>query len=199
MVLVDQSTEYLAGLRGPGTRWTRPGDWAPDTLQAAKTEPAMRSVRVVLRGVLTQDLRQVSSTQDQHVIEDLPTHASDQLLDVAVGLWGPVRSEHDLDAFGGEDGVEAAAVLRVAVPEQETDAELALVGEIHHQVPRLLGYPREGVQNLRSACDLGLCIIARCSSPSVTSSFDWRSGLPRMTTRASARRRSSSFDTNSPS
>src|SRR6266545_587737 len=119
MVLVDQPTEDLAP-RGPhGPRRPRSGHWAPDILRAAKTEPAMRSMRVVMRGVLTQDLRQVSSTQDQHVIEHLPPHASDRSLDVAVGLWGPVRSEHDLDGFGAEDGIEAAAVLRVAVAEQE--------------------------------------------------------------------------------
>jgi hypothetical protein len=40
-----------------------------------------------MRGILTQDVRQVSSTQDQHAIEDLPPQASDQSLDVTVGLW----------------------------------------------------------------------------------------------------------------
>jgi len=72
----------------------------------------MGSMRVVVREVLTQHVHQVHSVKDQHVIEDLPPQTSDQSLDVAVGLWGPVRGEHDLDALGGEDRIEAAAVTR---------------------------------------------------------------------------------------
>ncbi len=41
------------------------------------------------------------------------------------------RGEHDLDAFGGEDRIEAAAALGVAVAEQEADAERGVVVRIH--------------------------------------------------------------------
>src|SRR5438093_4793547 len=138
MVLVDQSTEDLApgGPHEPGR--PRTGRWTPDISRRAKAEPAMRSMGVVMPGVFTQDRRQVSSTEDQHVIEGLPPQTSDQSLHVAVGLWGSVRREHDLDAFGREDGIEAAAVFRVAVSEQEADAEMGVLGGIHDQVPRLL-------------------------------------------------------------
>lgn len=73
MVLVDQPTEDLAPLRRLGSRWPWTRDRAPDIVRTAKAEPAMRSMRVVMRGILTQHDQQVSSTQDQHVIEHLPS------------------------------------------------------------------------------------------------------------------------------
>ena len=72
------------------------------------------------------------------MIDYLPSHASDQSLDVSVGPWSPVRGEHDLDAFGREDRIEAARVLRVAVAKKEADAEIGLVVEIHDHVACLL-------------------------------------------------------------
>jgi len=106
MVLVDQPTEDLAPLRRLAPRWPWAWNRLPDIVRAAKTQPTMRSMRVVMRGILTQDVRQVSSTQDQHAIEDLPPQASDQALDVTVGLWGPIRGErtvkiHPIEAHRG--------------------------------------------------------------------------------------------------
>ena len=141
MVLVDQPTEDLAPLRNLASRWSWVWDRPADIVRTTKTEPAMRSMRVVMRGILTQHVRQVPSTQDQHVIEHLPSHASDQSLDVTVGLRSPVGGEHDLDTLSGEDGIEAAAELRVAVAKQEAHAGLGVVVQIHHQVARLLGHP----------------------------------------------------------
>ena len=73
MVLVDQPTEDLATLDrlGPRRPWTC--DRAVDVVGATKTESTVRSIRVVMRGILTQDAPQVSSAQDQHVIEHLPS------------------------------------------------------------------------------------------------------------------------------
>lgn len=141
MILVDQPTEDLATLDRLGPRWARGWDRPPDIVRTTKTEPSVRSMRVVMRGVLTQDVQRVSSVKDQHVIEDLPPQASDESLRVTVDLWGPTGGEHDLDAFGGEDGIEAATVLGVAVAEQEAHAELGVALQIHHQVARLLGDP----------------------------------------------------------
>ncbi len=77
---MDQPTEDLATLDRLGPRGLRAWDRPADIVRTAKTEPAMRSMRVVVRGILTQHLHQVSSTQDQDVIEDLPPPASDQSL-----------------------------------------------------------------------------------------------------------------------
>jgi hypothetical protein len=80
MVLVDQPAEDLTALHWLESGWLRARAWerAVDIVRTAKTEPAMRSMRVVMLGVGTQDLRQVSSVKDQHVVEDLPPHASDR-------------------------------------------------------------------------------------------------------------------------
>jgi hypothetical protein len=94
-------------------------------VRTAETERTMRPMRVVVLGILTQHVHQVSSAHDQHVIKHLPSYASDQSLDVRVGQRGPVGGEHDLDAFGAEHGIEAAAVLGVAVAEQVAGAALA--------------------------------------------------------------------------
>jgi hypothetical protein len=90
MVLVDQPTEDRAplGLLRPRSPWTL--DRALEIVRAAKIEGAVGPVRVVVRGILTQDARQVSSADDQEVIEHLSSQTSDQSLDVSVGLWAPV-------------------------------------------------------------------------------------------------------------
>ena len=51
MVLVDQPTEDLAARDRLGPRWPRAGDRAADIVRAMKTEPAMRSMRVVVRRI----------------------------------------------------------------------------------------------------------------------------------------------------
>ena len=141
MVLVDQPPEDRARLDLLGRRSPWALDREPDIVRAAEIERTMRPMRVVMLGILTQEVRQVSSAHDQHVIEHLPSYASDQSLHVTVGLRGPVGGEHDLDTLSGEDRIEAATVLRVAVVEQEAHAELGMFVKIHHQVARLLGHP----------------------------------------------------------
>jgi hypothetical protein len=84
MVLVDQPTEDLVTLDRLGPRGPRAWDRPADIVRTTKTEPAMGSMRVVVREVLTQHVHQVHSVKDQHVIEDLPPQTSDQSLDVAV-------------------------------------------------------------------------------------------------------------------
>src|SRR5436190_16486243 len=55
-----------------------------------------------------------------------------------VRLRRPHRRLHDPDATAAEDLVEGAAVLAIAVTDQETRA---LVGEVEAEVARLLGDP----------------------------------------------------------
>ena len=65
----------------------------------------------------------------QHFLAD----PSDQSLGMTVGLRGPVRSQHDLYAFGRKHGIfgrkhgiEAASVLRIAVANQEPQVGLLI-------------------------------------------------------------------------
>ena len=106
----------------------------------------MGSMRVVMLGVFTQNPRQVSAPEDEHVIQHLSAHPSDQPLDVSVGLGRPVRGEPDLDALGRKDLIEAATVLGIAIVHQETHPQTGVVIQVHHQVAGLLGHPgRVGV------------------------------------------------------
>ena len=73
MVLVDQPAEDLAPLDRLGPRGPRTCDRAVDVVRATKTEPAVRSMRVVMRDVLAQQVQQMSSMKDQDVIEHLPS------------------------------------------------------------------------------------------------------------------------------
>ncbi len=81
---------------------------------------------------------EVAAVQDQKPVETLGTHGSDEALGDCVRLRRPHRRLHDLDAFAAEDLVEGAAVLAVAVADQEADT---LFGEVKTEVARLLGYP----------------------------------------------------------
>jgi hypothetical protein len=64
MVLGDQPTEDLAPLRRfAPRRWA--WDRLPDIPRRTKAEPTVRSMRVVVRGVLTQDVQRMSSVKDQ--------------------------------------------------------------------------------------------------------------------------------------
>jgi hypothetical protein len=72
MVLMDQPTEDLGARDHIGRRWRRARDRAADIVRRAKTEPAVRSMRVVMRGVPAQHVHWVSSVKDQHVIEHFP-------------------------------------------------------------------------------------------------------------------------------
>lgn len=71
MVLVDEPTEDRAPLDLLGRRSPWAFDRTLDIMRTAKIERAMRPMRVVMRDILTQDIRQVSSAHDQHVIEHL--------------------------------------------------------------------------------------------------------------------------------
>ena len=83
-VFVDQAPEDLAPLHRLDPRG--PGNWVParDRVGTAEAEPTMGSMRVVMLGVFMQNPRQLSSPEDEHVIQHLPAHPTDQPLDVSV-------------------------------------------------------------------------------------------------------------------
>jgi hypothetical protein len=53
MVLVDHPAEDLATLDRLGPRRPRARDRPADIVRTTKTEPTMRSMRVVMRGIVT--------------------------------------------------------------------------------------------------------------------------------------------------
>src|SRR6266571_5650302 len=81
---------------------------------------------------------EVASVEDQQPVEALRTDCSDEALRDCVRLRRSDRGFHDPDAFAAEDFVEGAAVLAVAVADEEADA---LFGEVKTEVARLLADP----------------------------------------------------------
>src|ERR671930_214897 len=89
---------------------------------------------VVAGDVVRQRRLQMSTTLDQHPVQQLTTHRPDPSLGECVRTWRPHRHQQDPDAFGGEDGIEGVGELRVPVANQELELPDALV-EVHEQVP----------------------------------------------------------------
>jgi hypothetical protein len=80
----------------------------------------------------------VTAVEDQQPVETLATDGANEALRDRVRSRRPHRSFDDPDAFAAEDFVEGAAVLAVAVADQESEA---LLGELEAEVARLLGDP----------------------------------------------------------
>ena len=101
----------------------------------------MRPVDVVVVDVDAQDALEVAAVDDQQPIQALGADGSDEALGDGVCLRRPHRRLDDPDAAATEHVVERAAVLAVAVADQEAHA---LVGEVEAEVARLLGDPGAG-------------------------------------------------------
>ncbi len=75
----------------------------------------VRTVLVVMLYVDAQDLLQMPTPDDQQPVQALGADRTDPAFRECVRLERPHRRAQHLDAFSGEDAVEAAAELRVAV------------------------------------------------------------------------------------
>ena len=64
---------------------------------------------------------EVATVHDQEPVETLGAGGADETLGDRVRLRRPHRRLDDLDAFAGEDGVEVAGELAVAVTDQEAE------------------------------------------------------------------------------
>jgi hypothetical protein len=96
----------------------------------------MRPLRVVVVNVGAQHALEVAAVDDQQPVKTLRTDGSDKALCDLVCLRRPDRRLHDPDLLAAEDLIEGAAVLAVAIADQEADA---LVGQVETEVARLSG------------------------------------------------------------
>ena len=96
---------------------------------------------VVVGDVVGQHLLQMTATEDQHPVQTLSTHRTDETLCEGVGPWSLDRGAYDPDALGTEDLVEARRELRVSVSNEKLDG-VSPVGEHHGEVAGLLDSPR---------------------------------------------------------
>jgi hypothetical protein len=134
VVLVDGAAETVAAVDRAHMRFflrlVRVG--------RTKFKGTMRPLAVVMVDVDAEYAFEVASVEDQQPVEALRTDCSDEALRNCVRLRRSDRRLHDPDAFAAEDLVEGAAVLTVAVADQEADA---LLREVEAKVARLLGNP----------------------------------------------------------
>jgi len=110
----------------------------------------MRPVVVVVPDVAAQDVRQMTSVEDQEVVEALRPDSSHEPLGVSVGVRCPKRRAQHLSTVAGKDGVEARDVFGVPVAEKELHLD-ALIVDVPRDVSRLLGDPGP----IRVGCDPG--------------------------------------------
>jgi hypothetical protein len=82
----------------------------------------------------------VSLVVDQQPVGALGADAAHEPFRIAVRLRNTGRDLHNVDAFGGEDGVESGGELAVPVADQEVEGA-GLITEVHQQVAGGLSCP----------------------------------------------------------
>jgi hypothetical protein len=85
-----------------------------------------------------QHLLAVTAVEDQQPVETFGADGADEPLGDRVRLRSSHRRLDDPDALASEDLIERAAVLAVAITDQEPEAALA---EVQTKVARLLDHP----------------------------------------------------------
>lgn len=102
----------------------------------------MWPVRVVVVHEDTEDALKVAPIHDQEPVDALGPDGADEALGHRVRLRRSHRCLDDPDAFAGEDGIEIAGELAVAIPNQKPEpcGFLERPGEL----ARLLGDPLAG-------------------------------------------------------
>ena len=85
---------------------------------------------VVVMQVLGQDLARVALIKDQQPAGQLASQGPGHRLADGVGSGCLRRADEDVDAFGGEHGVDGVSELAGAVPDQELDGIRAVAGSI---------------------------------------------------------------------
>jgi hypothetical protein len=104
---------------------------------------AVGAVVIEMTDVLIKNSVGVSRVVNQHSIGAFSADAADEPFRVAVRLGRAGRNLDDVDAFGGEDGIEGIGELRVPVADQKAEGA-DLVTEIHQEVAGGLGGPHRG-------------------------------------------------------
>jgi hypothetical protein len=87
----------------------------------------MRPLAVVVVDVDTEHAFEVTPVEHEQPVQALGAHGTDEALRDRVRLRCSHRSLHDPDALAAENLIERAAVLAVAVADQEADAPIAEV------------------------------------------------------------------------
>jgi hypothetical protein len=135
VVLVDESPEPVVAtdLAAPAWCCAQVG-----RIWWAETNSTTRPLRVVVADVDAEDGFEVATVEDQQPVETLRTDGSDEALGDGVRSRRPHRRLLGPDALAAENLVEGAAVLAVALADQEAHTPIA---EVVTKLARLLGDP----------------------------------------------------------
>ncbi len=117
VVLVDEPTEAVAASGLVRACWP-----ASPVVRRPQLVCAMRPFAVVVVDIDAQHMLKMSAIEDQQPVETLSSHCADEAFCDRVRFRRPYWRLHDPDAFAAEDLVEGAAVLAIAVADQEADA-----------------------------------------------------------------------------
>ena len=100
----------------------------------------MRSLRVVVRGVLGQHPAEVPLAEDQHAVGEFGADGQHEAFGEAVRPRAPRRDLDHLDTDIGRHGVERCGELSGTIADEEPEPPEVLA-EVHHEVAGLLRRP----------------------------------------------------------
>jgi hypothetical protein len=114
-----------------------------DSARRTKRKAPMRPLVVVVPHVLVERSLKMAPTPDQHPVQTLLPDRLYPALGDRVGIRRLDRGRNDLGAVGGEDVVEGAGELGIAVTEQESTRRVVLgTVHLHRERSYALGHPR---------------------------------------------------------
>jgi hypothetical protein len=119
VVLVNQAAETVSPPDGGGDQDSTSVGLVVDNPWRAKRQASVRSLVVVVPHVLVEDSRKLASTSDQHPVQALLPDRPHPALGERACVRRLDGRRDGLDAVGGEDVVEGAGELAVAVTNQE--------------------------------------------------------------------------------
>jgi hypothetical protein len=88
---------------------------------------AVRTVCVVVIDELAEHVLEVATVQDDEPVEAFSADGADEALGDRIRLWRAHRRLDHVDVFAGEDGIEVARVLGVAISDQEAETRRLLL------------------------------------------------------------------------
>jgi hypothetical protein len=112
---VDEAAKQIAAFDLRVARWSG----CASRFGRDERERAMRPLRVVVGHVGAEHVREVAAADDQHPVETLGAHRTDETFGVGVRLRRPDRRMDHPDPFATKDLVESRTELAVAVVDQE--------------------------------------------------------------------------------
>lgn len=109
----------------------------------ALAQALVRAVVIEMAHVLVENGVGMSFMVDQQPVGAFGADAADEPFRVAVRPGRTGRDLHNVDAFGGEDGVEGSGELGVPIADQEAEGA-DLIAQVHQQIAGGLGGPGRG-------------------------------------------------------